>query len=241
MERRIRFIHGICAALIACAICLAGPAAATEKAPTKTKAKTTAKAAVDAKAAADAKATQAETNADAAKAAAPQPTQEEMMAAMMKMATPGPEHAALNPLAGSWKTVTKMWQNPAGDPTTSEGTCDRNWVMGGRYLVANYKGVMGGMPFEGMEVLGYDNMKKQYVSSWVDNLGTGIVLSQGTAMDPATHSFTLTGSMTDPMGNSSTMREVTSIVDGNTYTMTMFANDRGQDAKMMEITFSRVK
>lgn len=179
--------------------------------------------------------------ADATPAAAAQPSQQEMMAAMMKMAAPGPEHAALNALAGSWKTVTKMWNDPAAEPMTSEGSCDRNWVMGGRYLVANYKGVFGDMPFEGMEVLGYDNMKKQYVSSWVDNMGTGIMMSQGPAMDPAMHSFTLSGSMTDPMGRSSNMREVTNIVDGNTYTMTMFSNDRGQEAKMMEITYSRVK
>jgi hypothetical protein len=179
--------------------------------------------------------------ADATPSAAAQPSQQEMMAAMMKMATPGPEHAALSPLAGSWKTVTKMWNSPAGEPMTSEGTCERSWVMGGRYLVANYKGVFGDMPFEGMEVLGYDNLKKQYVSSWVDNMGTGIMMSQGSAMDPSAHSFTLSGSMTDPMGNASTMRGVTNIVDGNTYTMTMYANDRGQEAKMMEITYSRVK
>jgi len=178
-------------------------------------------------------------SADAAKGAVP--NQQEAMAMMAKMAAPGPEHAALNPLAGSWKTVTKMWQDPAGAPLVSEGSCERAWVMGGRYMVANYKGDMGGMPFEGMEVLGYDNMKKQYVSSWVDNLGTGIVLSTGAAMDPASHSFTLTGSMPGPTGEPWTAREVTSIVDQNTYTMTMYANDKGQEAKMMEITYTRVK
>jgi hypothetical protein len=240
MERPTRFATALFGtALSAGAALLATPSMAADTTPSK-KAKTETKAAADAKAA-DAAATAAAAAADAKGAAAAQPTQEQMMQAMVKAATPGPEHAALNSLAGSWKTVTKMWANPTADPMTSEGTCDRNWVMGGRYLLANYKGVFNGMPFEGMEVLGYDNMKKQYVSSWVDNMGTGIMLSQGAAMDPSTHSFTLSGSMTDPMGNSSTMREVTSIVDGNTYTMTMFANDRGQEAKMMEITYSRVK
>lgn len=237
MERHVRFAHALfCAALIV-GIGSTSPAFAG---PSKPKAKIGAKTAADAKAA-DAKATQAETSADAAKATTAPPSQEDMMAAMMKMAAPGPEHTALNPLAGSWKTVTKMWSNPAGDPVTSEGSCERSWVMGGRYLVANYKGMFGAMPFEGMEVLGYDNQKKQYVSSWVDNMGTGIVMSTGAAMDPTSHSFTLSGSMTDPMGNASMTREVTNIVDGNTYTMTMFASDRGQEAKMMEITFSRVK
>lgn len=172
------------------------------------------------------------------------PSQEEAMAAMMKLAAPGPEHAALNPLAGSWKTTVKSYAGPSGpmpQPQVSEGTCDRNWVMGGRYMVGNYKGNFNGMPFEGMEVLGYDNMKKQYVSSWVDNMGTGIMLSSGGAMDPATKSFTLTGSAPDPSGQEMSMREVTNIVDGNTYTMTMFASMGGQEQKVMEITYTRVK
>lgn len=170
-----------------------------------------------------------------------QPSQEEMMAAMLKMAAPGPEHASLAPLAGTWKTMTRMWNDPSAEPMTSEGTCERTWIMGGRYLVANYKGVFNNMPFEGMEVLGYDNMKKQYVSSWVDNMGTGIMLTRGAAMDPSTRSFTLKGSMMDPSGKESPVREVTSIVDGNTYTMTMYASDGGKEAKMMEITYTRVK
>ncbi len=32
-----------------------------------------------------------------------------------------------------------------------------------------------GMPFEGMGIDGYDNLAKQYVSTWVDNMGTGIM------------------------------------------------------------------
>ena len=167
------------------------------------------------------------------------PSNEEMMA-MMKMAMPGPEHAALNPLAGIWKITTKMWSGP-GEPQVTEGTCERNWMMDGRYLVGNYKGSAAGMPFEGMEVLGYDNMKKQYVSSWVDNMGTGIMLSRGAPMDPGSKSFELTGSSPDPTGKEVVMREVTSIVDGNTASMTMYATQDGQEQRIMEITYTRVK
>ena len=228
MERRTsiaRFF--LSTALVAALVCPAGFATAgpAKKSATKTEAK----AAPEAKPAAEA-------------SAAAAPSQEEMMAAMMKNAAPGPEHAALNPLVGSWKTTTKMWNAPGTEPTVSAGTCERAWTMGNRYLVANYKGVFSQMPFEGMEVLGYDNMKKQYVSSWVDNMGTGIMMSQGGAMDPSTKTFSLGGNMVDPAtGKEMTTREVTNIVDNNTYVMSMFANVGGQEMKMMEITFSRVK
>ncbi|MGE5177685.1 MAG: DUF1579 domain-containing protein [Bacteroidota bacterium] len=213
----------------------APPAFAVDKTKKTTTTKADAKPAPDAKAAPDTKA------AGEAPAAAAKPTQEEMMAAMMKLAAPGPEHSALNPLAGSWKTVIKTWADPSAEPVASDGTCDRSWIMGGRYLVSNYKGNFQGMPFEGMEVLGYDNIKKQYVSSWVDNMGTGILSSQGGAMDPATHSFTLSGTFPDPSGKEQSVRQVTNIVDGNTYVMTMFANAGGKEAKMMEITYTRAK
>ena len=211
-------------AALACPIGFASAAGPKKKDTAKTETKTT------------------ETKAEPAKDKTP--SQEEMMAAMMKLAAPGPEHAALNPLAGSWKTTVKSFMGPAGpmpQPQVTEGTCDRNWMMGGRYLVSNYKGNFNGMPFEGMEVLGYDNMKKQYVSSWMDNMGTGIMQSTGSAMDPATKSFTLTGTSPDPSGQVMSMREVTNIVDGNTYTMTMFASMGGQEQKVMEITYTRVK
>jgi uncharacterized protein DUF1579 len=241
MVRRARFARAVphvvsLFALAALVLGLAAPPAFAVDQTTKKK--TTAKAKADAKPAPDAKAGDATA---ASGASAKAPSQEEMMAAMMKLAAPGPEHAALNPLVGSWKTVIKTWAAPSAEPASSEGTCDRNWVMGGRYLVGNFKGNFQGMPFEGMELLGYDNIKKQYVSSWIDNMGTGILSSQGGAMDPSTHSFTLSGTFPDPTGKEQAIRQVTNIVDGNTYVQTMYANMGGQEAKMMEITFTRAK
>ena len=130
MERRTsiaRFF--LSTALVAALVCPAGFATAgpAKKSATKTEAK----AAPEAKPAAEA-------------SAAAAPSQEEMMAAMMKNAAPGPEHAALNPLVGSWKTTTKMWNAPGTEPTVSAGTCERAWTMGNRYLVAKgeYKSVV---------------------------------------------------------------------------------------------------
>jgi len=225
MERRTRIASGLLSLALACALVCPPAAPAAEKAPKKAAAKT------------------AEVKAAAAKDAATTtpPSKEEMMAAMMKMANPGPEHAALNPLVGTWKTTTKSWMDPAAPPEVSEGTCERNWMMNGRYLVGSYKGNFGGMPFEGMEVLGFDNTKKEYVSSWMDNMGTGIMLSRGGAMDASTKTITLAGTATDPTGKDFAMRNITNIVDGNTYVMTMWCNLTGQDQKMMEVTYTRVK
>ena len=52
-------------------------------------------------------------------------------------------------------------------------------------------GKMKDMQFKGMGIEGYDNVKKKFVGSWIDNMGTGIMMSEGT-YDPATKTFTYT-------------------------------------------------
>lgn len=54
------------------------------------------------------------------------------------------------------------------------------------------------MPYEGMSIIGYDNAKKIFQSSWVDNMGTGVMTMEGT-YDPATKTLILTGKGYDPM------------------------------------------
>ena len=55
--------------------------------------------------------------------------------------------------------------------------------MGGRYVEHTWKGKMMDMPFEGRGTEAYDNVAKQYVNSWVDNMGTGIIHQTGTCDD----------------------------------------------------------
>jgi hypothetical protein len=35
------------------------------------------------------------------------------------------------------------------------------------------------MPFEGISTLGYDNAKKTFFSTWIDNMGTGMMVMEG--------------------------------------------------------------
>jgi hypothetical protein len=181
-------------------------------------------------------------SAPASKAEAKTPTPEEaMMAEMMKFATPGEQHKALEPLVGTFKATTKMWMGP-GEPQTSEGTCERSWIMGGRFLMAKHTGVMAGMPFEGMEILGYDIRTGQYVNTWIDNMGTSISMSTSGKMDAATKTMSTEMPMFDPMvGGMVPYKNVTKIVDPNTNVFTMSSNQGGKDVTMMEVTYTRVK
>jgi hypothetical protein len=174
-------------------------------------------------------------------AKAAQAEHDAMMAEMMKYASPGEMHAFLKPLAGSWKTKTTM--NMGDQKQTSEGTCERAWIMGGRFLQSQYAGMMGpNMPFEGLEILGYDTRKNELQSTWIDNMGTSISNSSKGSIDKATKTMTVFTDFVDPMsGKPTTYKMVTKIVDENTHTFAMIGNKDGKDYTEMEIAYTRVK
>ena len=171
----------------------------------------------------------------------PKAQQDAMMEMMMKAAAPGPMHELLKPMAGNWKTTAKSWMQPGTEPQVSEGTCESTWILGNRYLQSSYKGDMGGMPFEGVGIMGYDNMKKEFVSTWMDNMGTGVAMSEGTA-DASGKVLTMKTMMGDPKsGKMVPYKFVTKVMDENTYTMTMMNLKGGKEQTEMEITYTRMK
>ncbi len=171
----------------------------------------------------------------------PKAQQDAMMEMMMKAAAPGPMHELLKPMAGNWKTTAKSWMQPGTEPQVSEGTCESMWILGNRYLQSSYKGDMGGMPFEGVGIMGYDNMKKEFVSTWMDNMGTGVAMSEGTA-DASGKVLTMKTMMGDPKsGKMVPYKFVTKVMDENTYTMTMMNLKGGKEQTEMEITYTRMK
>jgi hypothetical protein len=69
-------------------------------------------------------------------------------------------------------------------------------ILGGRYQQSTTKGSFNNMPFEGISLLGYDNAKKVFMNSWVDNMGTGILQMRGT-WDPAGKTINFTSTTVD--------------------------------------------
>jgi hypothetical protein len=107
-------------------------------------------------------------------------------------------------------------------------------MLDGRYLTTTWKGDMGGMPFEGHGTHAYDNVAKSYESSWVDNMGTGIMHGTGTC---EAMSCTSTSEVWDAMtGKKVTMRSVTTWTGADSFKMEMYGNGPdGKEMKMMEI------
>lgn len=143
---------------------------------------------------------------------------------------------------GTWNGDVTMWQMPGAPPQMSKSTATNKTIMGGRYQVSNHKGNMMGMPFEGMSMLAYDNAKKTFINTWIDNMGTGIMTMEGT-WDEASKTINFNGKGIDPTAGNvkeMTMRETFKIIDDKNQVMEMFGpGPDGKEFKMMEIKFSR--
>ena len=105
------------------------------------------------------------------------------MAAMAAMAQPDENHEFLATFVGDWDYHSTMWMAPGAPPIEMDGTTSYTMGLGGRYLMGIHEGDMGGMPFEGRGLFGYDKAAGKYLASWIDNMGTGITLFEGHVED----------------------------------------------------------
>ena len=179
--------------------------------------------------------------------AQPSADMQEMMKVMMEMGKVGENHKLLGELAGNWTYTAKMWMDPSGKPQESKGTATRKAIMEGRYYMADHTGKfkmpgpdgkMMDMNFKGMAIEGYDNVKKKFVSSWIDNMSTLIMNSEGT-YDAATKTFTYNAECEMMPGKTTKIREVVKVVDKDHHVFEWYDNSHGPEAKTMEISYTR--
>lgn len=154
--------------------------------------------------------------------------------------TPGDMHKMIASWDGTWNGDVTMWMDPGAPPTKSTAVAQNKMIFGGRYQQSTHKGSFNGMPFEGISTLGYDNAKKVFVNTWVDNMGTGMMYLEGT-WDEASKTINFKGACVDPMnGKNMGVRETITIQDNNNQTMAMYMTpDGGKEFKSMEIKMTR--
>lgn len=165
----------------------------------------------------------------------------EMEAKMQEAATPGAEHAVLNALIGEWTVSNRSWMKPGAKVQHSTGTSTNTWVLGERFVKQEYRGNWAGQPFEGLSYLGYDNVKKEYVSVWMDNMSTAMIRSKG-QYDSRTKTIEDSGTFSCPINGEVSFRSTWKIVNQNKLIFTMFMQtEGGREFKSTEITYKRVK
>jgi len=154
----------------------------------------------------------------------------------------GEPHKMMAKGAGTWDAEVTMWMAAGAPPSVSKATTVVTSLYGGLYQEAKHTGNMMGMPFEGMSTMGYDNLKKEYVSTWIDNMGSGIMMMTG-QYDDASKKLSMSGTTKCMNGQDATMREVFTMTDDDHQILEMFGPDpqTGKEYKNMEIKYTRKK
>jgi len=170
-----------------------------------------------------------------------------MMAQMMELAKPSENHKILQAMVGAWTYKVKFWASPDAPPMESTGAMTTRATMGGRYFISEHKGIMqmpgadGSMQnaeFDGMAIDGYDNAKKKFVSSWIDNMGTGIMNSEGT-FDAKANALTYQSEYEPMPGMKTKVRQLVTIANQNKHTLEFFEMRGDKEIKTMEIVYTR--
>ncbi|MFN0118204.1 MAG: DUF1579 domain-containing protein [Elusimicrobiota bacterium] len=172
-----------------------------------------------------------------------EPMMSEAMMNAMKHGSPSENHKMLEPLIGNWTAEVKGWMEPNGKVEESKGLAKNWWVLGGRFVQEEFKGDWAGQPFEGMGLIGYDNIRGQYESIWLDNFMTGMMKFSG-KYDATTKTFSSDGDFSCPMTGEKNKwaRTETKIIDNDNHVYLSYSKGPdGKEFKNMEITYKRVK
>ena len=181
--------------------------------------------------------------------AAGQPSESEMMAMMMELAKPGENHKMLAEGVGTWDYHVKAWMSPDPNaaPTESSGSSVTRAVLDGRFFISEHSGKMQmpgpngkmtDMDFKGIGTEGYDNVKKKFVATWIDNMGTMIMSLEGT-YDSATKTLTYRGEYEMMPGMKTKVREVLKLPDRNHRVFEFFEDRGGTEVRVLEISYTR--
>ena len=163
------------------------------------------------------------------------------MAKWQELMKKGPAHEFLtSAFVGEWDVQTKMWMDPAGEPMTSKGTATIEPMFDGKFVRERFKGDMMGMQFEGESTTGFDNTKKLFVSTWMDSMGTGVMLMKGSISEDG-KTLTFVGEMDEPMTGEmgKAIQMVITVDSADKHTGTMYEILYGKPMKVMELAYTR--
>jgi hypothetical protein len=150
---------------------------------------------------------------------------------------PGPAHAILEKDAGVWDVTMEM-TFPGMPPMTMTGV-ETSTLMGGRWLITKFESDMGGQPFEGHGITGWDPSRKAYVGVWADTMGTQITHSEST-YDAETDTLKGWMEMPDPMGGMSKVKTEEAWPEEGTRIVKVYGPDGGPEP-VMSFTYTRRK
>jgi hypothetical protein len=170
------------------------------------------------------------------------PDETDPMAKWQRYMTPGEMHRMMAKWDGNWNVEITMWMDTSTAAQSATGKVENKMIMNGLYQISKYSGDIMGMPFEGQGTTGFDNHRGLFETTWIDNMGSGIIKLEG-FWNGANKTINLKGRMVDPStATIKSIRQTIKIIDDNTQIMEMFTREPdGKEFKTMQIKYTRAK
>jgi hypothetical protein len=162
---------------------------------------------------------------------------------LLDFSRPGPNHAVLAKIVGTWAFQDK-------NLPFVKGTAVRKPIYDGRFYVVEITGGKLQIPiangqmrlenYQGMEIEGYDNVAKTFMTTSINNhIGSDIKNQRG-SYDPTTNSFTYDWDTELSPGAKTKNRKVLTLLDEAHYTEVYYEEQSGTLEKVRDLTYTRV-
>lgn len=165
---------------------------------------------------------------------------DKMMAMYEEMARPVGEHKRLTDLEGKWKVTTRLWFDPAGQPTTATGTGTFESILGGRFVQSKFE-VEGQLASESLSILGFDRRTNEYTMVGFDTLGTYYITAAG-KWNEAQKAIVMHGSYLQPPANTEQKyRFVWTFQGRHEHVMTLYFSTGTSEVRVAETKMTRMR
>lgn len=138
----------------------------------------------------------------------------------MEMPKPTKEHAELQMGVGEWEGTITMFH--PGMPATPSPAKETVRAQGPFWLTSDFQSEFMGMAYTGHGCHGYDASKGKYVSTWIDNMSSLLMVMEG-EIDPKTKMLVMNWQAPDMTGKVVPHRSET-VHSADAYTMTFFTD-----------------
>jgi hypothetical protein len=159
----------------------------------------------------------------------------------MALMAPGEEHKALEVFVGRWALEGQWRAEPDAAWEKFTGTIEREWILDERFVREDLDSEWMDQPFKGISFLGYDNVREEYVMTWLDNASTGIGSFTGEAEGNGRR-WVFEGTNSNPMTGQKDAwsRSVIEIADKDRHVIVATGkDDSGKEFEMGKMTLER--
>ena len=151
------------------------------------------------------------------------------------------EHAHLTRRAGEYTTTIKYRSAPDAEPEVSTGVATITSILDGRFISEDNSGTMGGAPFSGRRIMGFNNRTERFEASWFYSNSSAMLVLVGESNDLGS-TIDLKGSYEGAPGKMFTLTARIRFIDFDRFAVDMLSNaPDGSQYVMLETLYKRVR